>query len=150
MTAAPKSDGVRPAPTIRVKQRDGVQLYSIGIRVKSERHRQRVQINIPVGQHDALGIAAGAASIEKLRQGIFIEFRDVSAVRRGDRQTVFIILRRKPARLRGGVEQEKSLKVANALAKGVHDFEEFFLKEEYFRSRIVQNVGQFLGCKPDV
>src|SRR5579864_111847 len=118
-----------------------MQLHAVCVRVEPERHRQGVEINIPVSQHYSLWIGARPAGIEKLGEGIFVESHDVGAVWGGARQAVVIILRRKPARLGWRIEQDKSLDVGDALAKRIDDFQELFLQEKYLRAGVVQNVG---------
>ena len=118
-----------------------MQLHAVGVRVKPERHRQGVEINIPVSQHHSFGIGAGAAGVEEFGKRVFVAFHDVGAVGGGTRHAIFVILCRQPARLGLGIEQEKSLDVRNAVVKRIDDFQEFFLQEKYFRARIVQNVG---------
>ena len=119
MTGARKGNGVGCAPTIRVEQRNGVQFHAIDVCIKPERHRQGMKINIPVSQHHSFGIGAGAAGVEEFGQRIFVAFHDVGAVGCGVCQTILVILRRKPARLGRGIQQEKSLDVGNALAKRI-------------------------------
>ena len=103
-----------------------------------------------MGQHYSLGIGAGAAGIEELGQGIFVDSHDVCAVWFGARQAIFIILRRKPGRLGRRIEQDECLDIGDAFPKGIHDLQELFLQKKYLCFGIVQNVGQFLGSKPEI
>ena len=74
---------MRDTPTICVKERNGVQLDGSIVDLETQADVQRVEIDISVRQHHTFWIRAGAAGIEKLGQGIFVDGSDVGAIRRG-------------------------------------------------------------------
>jgi hypothetical protein len=59
---------VRGAPTVDVEERDGVQDHVLaGERVREGRV-DRVEVEVAMGEDDALGVARGAARVEELRR----------------------------------------------------------------------------------
>src|SRR5205807_9382395 len=74
---AHESERVGHAPAVGVKQRDGVQLHCVFGSAEAQRHVHSMEIDIPVRQHHALGMGAGSAGVEQLRQRILIELHHV-------------------------------------------------------------------------
>ena len=78
---------------------------------------QRVEVDVSVRQHYALGIRAGAAGIEKLGQGVFVDGSDVGAVRRGRREKGVVVTRVEPKRLGRAIKLDEHFYRAKILAK---------------------------------
>src|ERR1700730_10543938 len=95
---------MRDAPAIRVEEWNGVQLDGAVLDVKSQTDVLRMEVNISVREHDALGVGARAAGIEKLGQRVFIDPSDVGAVRSGRLEKGFVVLSREPWRFWSALE----------------------------------------------
>src|SRR5271156_1419196 len=95
---------MRDAPAIGVEKRNGVQLDGASFDLQSQADVHRVQVHVAVGKHHAFGIGAGAAGVEKLGQGIFINGGDVGETGRGGGQELIVCLRGEPGS--GGVAVE--------------------------------------------
>src|ERR1700676_3050805 len=87
---------MRDTPAIGVEERYGVQLDGASFDLQSQADVHRVQVHVAVSEHYAFGIGAGAAGVEKLGQGIFINGGDVREIRRGGGQKLVVILRGEP------------------------------------------------------
>src|ERR1700692_3078105 len=98
-------------PTVGMEQWDCMQIYAIRLGHERRNNRESVEINISVGQHHSLGIGAGAAGIEQVSQGVFVEVYQLRPVRRRPRQNVFIISWREPGSLRCSVKHEEILHI---------------------------------------
>ena len=75
VAAAEQREEMRDAPAIGVEKRNGVKLDGASFDLQSHADVQRVEIDVAVGEHYALGIGAGAAGVEKfgranLRQSV--------------------------------------------------------------------------------
>src|SRR6266403_1651147 len=84
------------APAIRVEEWNGVQLDGAVLDVKSQTDVLRMEVNISVREHYALGIGARAAGIEKLGQRVFVDGSDVGAMRGGRLEKISVVAWRKP------------------------------------------------------
>src|ERR1700693_4338771 len=77
---AEESGSVRAPPSVGMKQRNGMQIDDgLGF-AKQARHRDPMQIQSPVSQHDALRRSGAAARIKQLSDRVFIEAEDVGAL----------------------------------------------------------------------
>src|SRR5580704_6167283 len=101
-------------------------------------------------EHNALGSGAGAAGVENLGDGVFVNFHDVGAVGSGGGKQFVVIFWREPIGLRRGVEKIESFDRRGALAEGIHNREKILFEKEHFRSGVVQNKCKLMGCKPDI
>ena len=77
-----KGNGVRRAPAVGMKQRNGMQLYASSASVRNVTQTERHEINIAVREHHSLGIGTRAAGVEEFSQGVFVDAHNVRAVGR--------------------------------------------------------------------
>ena len=110
----------------------------------------RVQIDVPVREHYTFGISAGAAGIEKFRDGIFVNGSNVSAMRRGCSEEFFVVLGREPSCFGSAVQKIDLLYRRNVIAKGFRHSKQLLLDEQSSDAGVVENVAQFAGREPDV
>src|SRR5271156_4573875 len=108
---------MRDTPTIRVKERNGMQLDGSVFDLEAEADVQRVEIDISMRQHYTFWIRAGAAGIEKLGQGVFVDGSDVGAMGRGRREKSVVVARVEPKRLGRAIKLDEHFYRAQILAK---------------------------------
>src|SRR6266849_8256087 len=137
-------------PAIRVEEWNGVQLDGAVFDAKSQTDVLRMEVNISVREHYTLGIGARAAGIEKLRQRVFVDGRDVGPMRGGRLEKIFVVAWRKPWRFWSALKLAECFYFRNILAKRLDQAEKLLLNEKDRRPGIIQNVAQFARCEPDV
>ena len=63
------------------------------------------QIDVSVRQHHALGVGAGATGVKQFGYGIFVNRRNIRALRRGGVKQRIVVLRAEPLRFRSALQQ---------------------------------------------
>ena len=103
-------------------------------------HRQRVQVQGAVRQHDALGRTGGTAGVKQLADGGFVNSQKIRTVDAPARQQVFVRLAdRNP--IRDGLGRRAQL---------LDERFEIRLVDDDARLGVVQNTGQFQRREPHV
>src|ERR1700683_4744358 len=111
---------MRDTPAIRMEERNGMQLDSPIFDLESHADVQRMKIDMSVRKHYTLGICAGAAGIEKLSQGVFVDGVDVGAMRRGRCEKGVVVAGGEPRSLRGGVKVDEHFYAGKSMSKRFH------------------------------
>src|ERR1700677_1858162 len=111
---------MRDTPAVRVEERNGMQLDGPIFDLESHEDVQRMEVDISVRKHHILGICAGAAGIEELSQGVFVDGVDVGAMRRGCCEKRVVVAGVEPRRVRRTVKLNEHFYRAKTLAKRFH------------------------------
>ena len=111
---------MRDTPAIRVEERNGMQLDSPVFDLESHADVQRMEVDISVRKHYTLGICAGAAGIEELSQGVFVDGADVGAMRRGCCEKGVVVAGVEPRHVWRTVKLNEHFYRAKTLAKRFH------------------------------
>src|SRR5712692_336994 len=130
-------------PAIRMEEWNGVQLDGAVLDVKSQTDVLRMEVNISVREHYTLGVGARTAGIEKLGQRVFVDGRDVGAMRGSRLEKIFVVAWRKPWRFSRALKLAECSYFRNILAKRLDQAEKLFLNKEDCRPGIIQYVAQF-------
>src|ERR1700733_183341 len=120
---------MRDAPSICVKEGDGMQLDGPVFDLESHADVQRVEIDVSVRQHYALRVCTCAAGVEELGQGIFVDGSDVGAMRCGCGEKSVVVAWGKPRQLWRAVKLDEHLYRAQIFAEGFDQTEKLLLDE---------------------
>ena len=131
---------LRATPTVRVEQRDGVQLHPGVVLVEDPGHRQRVQVQGAVGQRHALRCAGAAAGVEKLRDGSFVVRENIRALRMAFREKLLIIV----------VERNPLLDLGTARRERLYQWRKIVFIHQDPRFGVIEDAGQLRSRQPDV
>src|SRR5271156_5550648 len=95
---------MRDAPAIGVEERNDVKFNGGSFDLQSQADVQRVQIDVAVGEHHAFGVGAGAAGVEKLGEGIFVNGGNIREMRSGGGQQRIVIFGGEPGCFGSAIE----------------------------------------------
>ena len=135
------------APSVGVKQRNGVQIHH-GFRIAVfEGHAQRMQVQRPVRQRHAFGRAGTPAGIKEFGDGHLVIRKNIGALGPALVENFFI----GQIGFRNSFVQRCPISDIRAVpAQVADDGRKIVLEDGHFRARMAQNRGQLRFGKADV
>ena len=109
MSAAGESGGMRLAPSVGVKEGNGVEFDGFARDLQRDGDIERVKIDVAVREHHAFGIGGGSAGVEELGERVLVHLHHVALKDVGALEEVFIVLASYPACLWFCVEEDEAL-----------------------------------------
>src|SRR5208337_2492398 len=98
-------------------------------------------------EHDALRTGAGSTRVKDFRHRVLVKLHQITTVRSGRDEHLFVSLSGKPLRLRCSIEWMERTHGLQIPPERIHKTNKLLLQEQYRRSRIIQNVGKLRPCQ---
>ena len=132
---------MRTAPAVGMKQRNGMEVHYVVMVLIHGGYVERVEIEVAMGEHDALGRPGAAAGIEKFRHGVLVIIEDVGALGMAGGEKVFV----DPIGAGGlfGIERHEELDAGAKRLQLFYQGREIVFKGQDAGAGVIQNGDEF-------